>query len=607
LWATIPAALALTLAVASRQGPALSPYKWLPQLLAMPGTRVIHQTQGPLGRLDVVTGPAVRYAPGLGLQWHKALPPHALILLDGDQPSGVYRCERPDDWAFMDHTTGAAAYHVGAGPSVCIVGAGGGAEIGLALHHSARPVVALEMNPQVIAAMTAPLADRGGSIYNNPAVRVLNREARGFFATGGQRFDVIQVPALDAFGATGAGLHAAHEAYLYTVESFRAMLRRLRQDGVLSVTRWADVPPRDGLRAFDLAACALRAEGLDPAPRMAMLRNWATVTVLAFRAPIDGRREQALRRFCDQRGFDLCYLPGLDSPPAEPFHALPRPYYFEAAKALLSDRRGEFLKDYLFRIDAPTDDRPYFFHNFRWRQLRVLPERIGRAGRAFVERGYLMLIAALIQALVLAAVLIPAPLVCGMGAPRQIAGKAPTLAFFALLGAGFMLLEMGFLQKLILYLAHPIYSAAAVIASFLVFAGIGSGLTHGWKAGPRRIIFVAGLATAALAALYGLALDTWLGWTLGWSLGPRLLLAAATIAPLALAMGHLVPSALRLMGGGDCPLVPWAWAVNGFASVAATAAAPLLAMSLGFSRVLLAGVACYVLASILSLRLPAAR
>jgi hypothetical protein len=585
------------------QGPAMSPYKMLPQVLAMPGTRVVWQSEGPLGRLDVVAGPAVHFAPGLSLQYTGPVPPHALLIVDGDATSPLYDCKSREDWTFVDYTTGAAPYHLRAGPVVLIIGAGGGKDIGLALYHKAAQVTALEVNPQVISAMTGPLAGRGGAIYEATAVRVLQEEARGFLASSRQTFDIIELPEVDAFGAAGAGLYATQESYLYTVESFAAMLDHLAGDGVLCITRWAQAPPRDGLRVFDTAAEVLRRRGADPAQHMAMIRSWVTVSVLVTKRPICAADEAALRAFCALRGFDICFIPDVSEAEVNRFHVLQRPYYFDGARALLGPRRDAFLADYPFAVGATTDDRPYFSHFFRWRSLPLLWRQLGERARAYLEGGYLMLVAALGQAIVLGAALVVLPLTPAARGLRAAGGKAAALAYFLLTGLGFMLLEMGFLQKLILYLAHPIYSAAVVISAFLVFGGLGSSLSVRWPASPMRVASVAAAAVVVIGTACLLALEGWLSLTQGAAAWVRFLVAGASLAPLALAMGHLFPSGVRQVGKASPPLVPWAWAVNGFASVVATVAAPLVAMEIGFVRLGLAAAACYALAGLVARRL----
>ena len=583
--------------------PRLSPYKLLAQARAWPETEVICHDEGPLGRIDVLAGPMIHHTPGLGLNWREEVPRHVLLVFDGDQASSVYDCPSRRDWAFLDHTTPAIAYHLRPSAASLILGAGGGADIGLAVFHSAQ-VVALEMNGQVIRAMTGALAERGGRIYTAPGVRVLKQEARQYLLGGKGRFDVIQLPPLDAYGSSAAGLHATQESHLYTVEAFGAMLDRLADGGVLCITRWVRLPPYEGLRVFDTAAAALRARGLDPAGRLVMIRGLGTETVLVLPDGVSPAQCRTVRAFCRDRSFDLCYLPGMAAAEANRYNVLDRPYYYEAATALLGPGREEFLAGYLYSVRAATDDRPYFFRFFRWRMLREVARQAGGMTPAFLERGYLMLAAALAQTVLLGAVLIVLPLLVRLRTLRRVPGKLPCLAYFLLLGAGYMLLEIGYLQRLILYLAHPIYAAAVAIAGFLAFSGLGSLVCRRWPGRPDTVARTAAAAVVGICAAYLFGLDRWLALTQAQPAPVRFLVAAATLAPLAFAMGHLFPLGLQRVSSAAAPLVPWAWAVNGFASVAATVAAPLLAMEVGFPGLCLAAIAAYVPAALIFTRLP---
>ena len=585
--------------------PTLSQYKMLSLVRSMPDTRVIYQTEGPLGRIDVVEGPSIHHAPGLSLSYTGAVPSHVLLIVDGDQTAAVYDCRHAEDWAFLDHVTSAASYHLRRRSRVLVIGAGGGGEIGLALFHGSAEVTALEMNRQVIQTMTGPLAARGGALYEAPRVNVINAEARGYLAASQSTFDIIQFPVIDAFGASGAGVYAAQESYLYTVESLGAMLGRLSERGLLSVTRWARTPPREGPRMFNMAVAMLRRRGMDPSQHLAMIRSWATVTVLISKRPFTPEDGERIRDFCNERGFDICYLPGLSEPETNRFHVLEKAYYFKAARAMLDEGREKYLSNYIFDLGAPTDDKPYFHHFFRWRSLSALMEQLGGRTPAFLELGYLLLVAALAQAVLAGVVLILLPLAPRIGAIRYNKRKTAALGYFLLIGLGFMLLEMGFMQRLILYLAHPIYSAAVVIGSFLVFGGLGSRLSGCWRVSPGRLGAAAGTGVAGLAVVYALCLGAWLGVTQGQPVAVRCIVAAVTIAPLAVAMGHMFPVGLRQVGVAAPALVPWAWAVNGCASVAATVAASVLAMGIGFSRLIVVAVVCYAGAAILSLRLNA--
>jgi hypothetical protein len=89
-------------------------------------------------------------------------------------------------------------------------------------------------------------------------------------------------------------------------------------------------------------------------------------------------------------------------------------------------------------------------------------------------------------------------------------------------------------------------------------------------------------------------------WLVGFSRPIRILLSLAITAPLAFFMGMPFPSALKQLHARSRPLVPWAWGVNGFASVTGAVLGTFLAISVGFTTLTLIALACYFLAAIVS-------
>ena len=69
------------------------------------------------------------------------------------------------------------------------------------------------------------------------------------------------------------------------------------------------------------------------------------------------------------------------------------------------------------------------------------------------------------------------------------------------------------------------------------------------------------------------------------------------IAPLAFAMGLPFALGLARLARTAPAFVPWAWGLNGCASVIAAIAALLLAMAVGLRATLLCGLALYALAA----------
>lgn len=577
--------------------PAMSEYKALPAYVRMPGTVSLYTSRSPLGRIDIVEGPNLHLAPGLELGYRGIVPPHAILLTDGDQPSAVYRCSRAEDRAFLDRLTSAAAYTFLIRPNVMIIGAGGGADIHQAVYHKAESVTALEMDNGVIEAMRGPLRDAGGEIYAASGVVVLNREARNYLATTPETYDLIQMSLVDAFGIAGAGLRAGQESYLFTVEAFEAMIRRLRDGGVVSVTRWAEVPPRDGLKILDTMAQALRNSGADPAEQLIVIRNWATVTVLCFRNPPGAVVLNAVRDFCGARSFDLCWMPGLPASETNRFHKLDRPSYFEGAVALLGTGRAKYIEQYPFRVGAATDDRPFFSHFLKWGRLPELSAKWGNRIRSYMELGSLLMIFALLQVTLLTVAFLLVPIVVMHGVGGVSRKNWGYFAYFGALGVGYMLLEMGFMQKLVLFLGHPVYSAATVIAGFLLFSGCGSMASDSGVGISAKAGMTAAATVAGLAVFYLWQLDSAIGVAMHLPDWAKFLAGMLFIAPLAFPMGMLFPLGFRQIMAGDEEMAPWAWGVNGFASVLATVGAPVLAMEAGFRGLVTIAALCYLFAA----------
>jgi hypothetical protein len=170
------------------------------------------------------------------------------------------------------------------------------------------------------------------------------------------------------------------------------------------------------------------------------------------------------------------------------------------------------------------------------------------------------------------------------------------LGYFLSIGVGYMLLEISFLQKLILYLAQPIYSASVCIAGFLIFSGLGSQASRCCQGHSRRTVRLAVLTIVLFLLSIAAFGDRWFGLTLSAPIAWRCVIALASIAPLAFAMGYMFPLGLVGMRQESDALIPWAWAVNGCASVVATVAGPLLAMATGFQTVMLLAGGFYLLA-----------
>ena len=610
----------------------LSEYKGLSQALLVPGTQVLVEDSSPLGLLTVVSSPTVplRHAPGLSLNNATEPPAQLGVFTDGDGLTAITAFDgRREPLAYLDFTPAALPYHLLEKPDVLILGAGGGADILLALLHDAATIDAVELNPQLVRLVAERFSAFAGHLYERAGVRVHVAEARSFVGGGRNRYDVIQIPLLNSFAAAAAGTHSLSESYVYTIEAFEQYLDRLRPGGYLAITRWLKLPPRDSLRLFATAVSALERRGIgEPGRHLVLVRSWNTATLLVKNGPLSDQDTASVRRFADERAFDLDFLPGMARAEANRFNILDQADFFDGAVALLGPERDAFIRDYKFDIAPTTDNRPYFFDFFKWRALPELLERRALGGAALLDWGYLVLAATLIQAAALALLLILAPLLW-LGRERREPAAADlarwrVALYFLAIGLAFLFIEIASIQRFVLFLGHPVYAIPVVLCGFLFFAGLGSGIAPTLTArlealrarSPQRpsigaadrllrcflhvrhpalALAVAGIGTAALMHLV-LALPLF-RWLMPLPDALKIAVSLVLIAPLAFFMGMPFPLALARVAATRAALVPWAWGINGCASVLSAVLAILLAMSLGFNAVVVIAIALYVVAA----------
>ncbi len=585
----------------------MSPFKPLTQTLRAAGAEVLETRSGPLGLLNVVRSPRIplRHAPGLSLNATTEPPEQLGVFTDGAGLSAITRFDgRLEPLAFLGAMTSALPYHLMQRPEVLVLGAGGGLDVLQALYHGAKRVDAVELNPQMVALVRDAYRDFAGGLYQHEGVRVHVAEARGFVSATEQRYDLIQVALLDSFSASAAGLYALSETHLYTVEAFLEYLRHLRPDGWLALTRWVRLPPRDGIKLFATAAAALRELGVQaPGRRMAWIRGWSTSTLVVKNGALTSTDVSALRRFAREQAFDLAYYPGMERREANRINRLEQPYFFEAARALLGPQPERFVQRYKFHVAPATDDRPYFFNFFKWSTLPEIAALRERGGVGLFELGYLILVATLAQAFIASVVLILLPL--GLRSRRPPArrdARAPRLrvfAYFLAIGLAFLFLEIAFIQKFVLFLAHPLYAVAVVLAGFLLFAGLGSRYSMRGAQGAPRGILVPVLVIIALGIAYLVLTPPLFERLMGLPVAVKIGLSVAFIAPLAFCMGMPFPRALAAIPARDEAGVAWAWGINGCASVVSAVLGTLLAIHFGFTTVVWIALALYLGAAVL--------
>jgi hypothetical protein len=309
--------------------------------------------------------------------------------------------------------------------------------------------------------------------------------------------------------------------------------------------------------------------------------------------------------------WDLEWFPGVRPEQTNKIHLLAGPegtrvsWYYHAVKRILSPEREDFYRKWICNVRPATDDRPFFYDFFRWDSISRLRSVFGPQWAARAEMGFLVLVLATVWTAVTATILLPGPIILlrkGKGTvPARLIGW--TVAYFAVLGSGFMFLEMSFIQMFTRFLGDPVLAAALVVGGFLFFAGLGSlsqpFITSRLPSG----VFATTVAIAALVLLdimlFPAIFETAAALPGIW----KALGGLAMMAPLAFLMGTPFPWGLSMLHERGAAAVPVAWAVNGFASVVSACGAVLLAMTLGFKDLFALAAGLYASAGVLSLLL----
>jgi hypothetical protein len=264
-----------------------------------------------------------------------------------------------------------------------------------------------------------------------------------------------------------------------------------------------------------------------------------------------------------------------------------------------------------FDLTPPTDDRPFFFNLLRLdRPLAVF--RVQRSGFGVLS-GNLLATMTLLTILVVSLFLVVLTILVPLRPAAKASGRSLVAAgtvYFALLGLGFMFVEIGLLQRLSVLLGHPIYSLSVVLFSLILSTGVGSLAASVVRLESRAALFV---SWAACTGVYLLTLVVALPGLISRFEGTGLLahvaLSLGLLAPAGLLMGFGFPVGMRMVQAIDERPTPWFWGINGAAGVLASVLAIATSLAFGISRSILLGACCYLALIVpglyLGFRLPA--
>lgn len=500
------------------------------------------------------------------------------------------------NWIYTDVST--LPLWVRPGAKVLDIGSGGGQHALAAIGLGSRDVTCVEINPTVVEWTKTRFDQMTGHIYNRPEVRVVVGDGRTFTARSKEKYDVISFVSATTFTATTSGAFMMAENNLFTREAFHEYLDHLTPDGLIGVSQVMTVDyPGLLLRMTGLARSALEEMGVnDPASHVVVVMKkqggYGCLTVK--KSPFTGAELDLIDRKAREMSWTIIHSPRVNGHPQ--FHeVLTRPGFLEWSRHLP------------LNLYPPTDDKPFFFNLVPFRNLGSTD-----TGDYDVKYGKLpaqILLNLFFIVLVLTGLFLIVPLFLARRARLpHLPGTTPMLGYFAMLGLGFIMVEVPLLQRFVLYLGHPVYAITTILFSILLFSGLGSFLTRRvTAAGARGWVLRSIPALLALLLVYNVSLERIFHLTQEQSQAGKIAVSVLLLLPLGLLMGMPFPSMLKRVSEWSATAVPWCWGVNGATSVLGSVSVVIVALSSGFSMSLWLGMAAYAGAILCALLLPALR
>jgi hypothetical protein len=539
--------------------------------------------------------------------------------------------------------------------SYAIIGPGGGVDVLRAVANGSPSVTGIEINPIIVNdIMRDRYADFSHHLYTRPEVHINVADGRSWIRNSTDKFDVLQMTLVDTWASTAAGAFALSENNLYTTEAFREYFDHLKPDGFIAITRWEFAKPREALRVVSQAIAALERGGIQDFSGHFMIisdgalnEDGRPVTVLAKKTPFTPDEEFAvIEHVKENPNLFLLYVPSFDLPnlysggsmqlncPNDDRYCATRLLLWftrmgspEASRAFYSliapagrsqsltsseptkeasTSRAAFIANYPYNISPVSDNAPFFFFTVRLKDM--LTTRKGHGIDWKVNLGVVVLLMVFVISVVavLAFLIIPLLLTTRNSEPgtRNFALGTSHLAllfYFIAIGLGYILAEIAFIQRFVLFLGHPTYALTVVIFLMLLASGAGSLLSRRWL--PRTSnVWLPLTLTIILLSLYVFALPPLLRNLVGLPFALKLLVAAVVLIPLGLAMGMPFPTGLRALAEAHQQdnTIEWAWALNAASSVLGSVLAMLIAIQWGLAVTLACGAVAYFAALTLS-------
>ncbi|HEX4716788.1 MAG TPA: hypothetical protein VH164_17860, partial [Ktedonobacteraceae bacterium] len=499
----------------------------------------------------------------------------------------------PNSVSFLQYDLTGLAYRLPAIHKSAVVGVGGGRDLMTAHFFGVQDITGVELNPIFINLLTKdPFYKNFSNVTAVPNLKLHVDDARSWFASTNEKFDLVQMSMIDTWAATGAGAFSLSENGLYTLEGWRAFFGALNDGGIFTVSRWYSPGNIDETgRMIGLATAILLDTGVkDARPQMFVASAGTMATLVLSKKPFTPEQLRILHQTVRSLGFDVLLAP--DQPPQSPLLRAITESTDRAALDRVVD--GTFLN-----LSVATDNQPFFFNQIRFlsipRAVELLFHKklgVGTVQGNLTASGVLIMILLISILAVIGTILVPL---------RDAARECPlSLAvagslYFSLIGMGFMLAEIALLQRFSIYLGHPIYSLSVCLFSLILASGLGSMTSDRLKLDSRGKFQTWAILVVGYLVAMGEILPIIFQHTTDQDRLVRIVISVAAIMPLGFLFGFAFPTGIRLVEAVDRQPTPWFWGINGATGVLASVLGVMFSMALGIRVTMLLSALCYFL------------
>ncbi|MBZ0299223.1 MAG: hypothetical protein K8J31_05775, partial [Anaerolineae bacterium] len=243
--------------------------------------------------------------------------------------------------------------------------------------------------------------------------------------------------------------------------------------------------------------------------------------------------------------------------------------------------------------EPPTDENPYFFNMLRLDHLdRALASGQGALSGNLIAS--LTLIGLIFSLAILAIITIVLPL--WIKSRTQDQHPPPFWAgalYFSLIGAGFMFVEIGLLQRLSVFLSHPIYALGVLLFTIIASTGVGSFFSERLSLDRIPWIYVYPTVTTMMILTLRFILPPLISNLITIPIPIKIAISVIVIFPMGILMGLFFPTGMRLARASYATETPWYWALNGIFGVLCSALGVFVAIYIGISANFDIAALCY--------------